>query len=191
MSTDERVVVAPAGAKPAVLQPYRQFVAADSDSIDLIDHVAYSLYKRDKLGFLTAFAQTHGREPTDAELHAFVSGSMLQTRIDSFRNEATELLRSFSEVVLSEAEKEVEERYRLKFDEELRKVRPFWRTLWDNILANIGALAITALVLLVIYGSKIGAATLIGEVFNYDVKDRSAQQSTPSHTAAKGPASSQ
>lgn len=164
---------------------FQRFVEVDSESIDLIDHMAYALYEREKFAFLQSFRELHGRPPTEAELDTFAIGSLLDSRIDALRSKATEILREFSESVLSEAEKEVESRYREKFHEELKKARPFFRTLWDNILANIGALAITALVLVVIYGSKIGVAGLVGEVFNYDIKERATR---PAAAEGLGPA---
>lgn len=162
-------------APPAGLLPYLQFVGMDVDSIDLIDHVAYSLYKRDKLAFCTAVFEAKKSAPTSEEMGAFNIASVLPDRITGYRNEATELLREFSEQVLSEAELEVEDRYRQQFYAELKKARPFWRSIWDNILANLGALAITALVVLVIYGSRIGFTNLIGDIFNYDIKERTSQ----------------
>jgi hypothetical protein len=90
--------------------PYRQFIGTDVDSIDLINHVAYSLYKRDKLAFVTVIDEAYKRIPTKDEMGAFCMGSLLPDRIAAYRNEATELSRAFSEEVLSEAEIEVDDR---------------------------------------------------------------------------------
>lgn len=166
-------VPTPAGAAPSLRKvPYRHFVKPDADSIDLIDHVAYGLYKRDKLAFIESFEKANNCKPQEADFDAFFISSTLPNRVESYRGTATELLRDFSEEVLTEAETEVEERYKTKFNQELRKVRPFWRTLADNVLANIGTIVLVAFVLVAIYGSRIGAVNLVGEVFNYDIKER-------------------
>lgn len=154
------------------LEPYRKFVDDDSDAIDLIDSVAYVLYKQRKLDFVKAFTGANSRAPTAQEMESFVLAQTLPASVESFKATATETLRSFSEGVLSEAEAEVEERYKRQLVEELTKARPFLRTLAENILANLGAVAVLAIILLLIYGSRIGVAGLVGDVFGYDIKER-------------------
>lgn len=177
----ERAIASTLAAADSV-EPYQRFADIASDDIDLIDNVAYALYKRRKLEFVRAFVAAKGKSPNPAEVNNFILAATLPTSVDSLRAEATETLRTFSEQVLREAEAETEDRYRRQLMSELKKARPFLKTLMENILANIGALAVTALILLVIYGSRIGAVNLFGEVFGYEIKDKTsgAQPVAPS-----------
>lgn len=162
------------GKLPVTAEPFRLFVDVDAGEIDLIDSVAYALYKQRKLEFVRSFNSTHGRAPTTQEVENFILGATLPASIEAFRTAATEALREFSEEVLTAAEAEVEQRYHSQLVAELKKARPFVKTLGENILANLGALAVIALILLVIYGSRIDGISLLGDVFGYDIKERPA-----------------
>jgi hypothetical protein len=143
-------------------QPFRHFVDVDADAIDLIDSVAYAMYKQRKLQFLQTFEDANGRPASSQEIQNFILAAALPASVEAFRTAATEALREFSEEVLTVAETEVEERYKAELIAKLSAARPFWTTLGENILANLGALAAIALVLVVIYGARLDAATLIG-----------------------------
>lgn len=174
---------APASAAPtkgSTSSIYETFVGPADDELDLIALVSYSLYKRDKLAFIEHYRDAHGRDPSQAELSAFIVSGTLPTRIKAYNDEATAVLQIFSEAVLTSASDEVEERCQKKFDEELRKVRPFWRTLGENVLANVGALVLGAILLVVVYASRLDPAKVVGEALGYDIRSH---EPTPSqHT---------
>lgn len=157
---------------PVVAEPFRCFVGIDSDEIDLIDSVAYALYKERKLEFVESFRQTQARPPTSQEIENFILSATLPASVESFRTAATEALRQFSEEVLTATESEMADRYHAEMVAELKKARPFLKTLVENILANVGAVALLALLLLLLYGSRLNPIVVLGDVFGYDVKEK-------------------
>lgn len=70
---------------------------------DLVGHVAYALYKRDKLKFCEEFAVKHGKPPGDAELEIFIHSANLTTRLQGYRTEAERLLETMAEYQLEDA----------------------------------------------------------------------------------------
>ncbi|GAB3047176.1 hypothetical protein [Stenotrophomonas tumulicola] len=59
-----------------------------NDEGDMAGHVAYALYKRDKLKFIEAFRLEKGRHPSSVELEAFVVTANLALRVSAYRSEA-------------------------------------------------------------------------------------------------------
>lgn len=152
-------------------EPYRSFVA-EGASPGVIEHVSYSLFQRDKLAFCTSHSEQHGKPPSAEELAAFVRASLLPDRITAYQAEAETILQVFAENALTTASQEAEERHRQHFYSELKKVRPFWRNMVENMFANMAALALTALVVIAIYGTRISFVSLLGDIFGYDIKER-------------------
>ena len=152
--------------------PYRRFVEEQEDSIDLIGHVAYSLFKRDKLALIDWYHATVGRAPTDDELNAFIAGSLLDDRLASYNSTAQEILRIFSEQALERAKLDVHARYEKKLVQELKAARPFFKNLFDNILATIGALIVMTVIVFVFYASRVSAVSAIAAYLGYEVKER-------------------
>ena len=90
----------PAGFESISHSTYSTLVRGDAD---LIGHVAYALYKRDKLKFCAAFATKYGRRPSTDEVGVFIASSNLDTRIDGYRCQAEILLETMTEYQLEDA----------------------------------------------------------------------------------------
>ena len=90
----------PAGFESISHSTYSTLVRGDAD---LIGHVAYALYKRDKLKFCDAFASKYGRRPSTDEVGVFIASSNLDTRIDGYRSQAETLLERMTEYQLEDA----------------------------------------------------------------------------------------
>lgn len=163
-------------ASASVAQPFRAFVDEDPEHNDLIGYVAYALYKKDELDFVVDRESVTDSGQRAVELGAFRVASLLPSRVQSYRDQAAVLLQEFADRALDGAEGEVEARYRQKYVDDLAKARPFIKTLGDNILANLATLGIVALLVLLIYGSRIGLIPLLGEVFNYEVREKALPQ---------------
>lgn len=166
--------------------PYSKFISDPATSIDVVDHVAYSLYKRDKLAFIVAHKQFGGVLPTDTEMGVFVCASTLDSRISSYKSEASQILQGFCEAVLTNASDEERVKQKKHFYNELKRARPFWRNMLENMFANMAALALTALVVIAIYGTRISAVSLMGDIFGYDIKERPPTVLTVQPTAKSG-----
>ena len=80
--------------KPTLLEPdtpepderngvFRHLVTDDSDIAGL---VAYSIYKQNKLDWLTAFEKSKGRVPNDGELSSYIIGEGTPRRLATYRH---------------------------------------------------------------------------------------------------------
>lgn len=77
---------------------YSQLVKEDAD---LIGHIAYSLYKKQKIEYIQK-QQTNGKELTDEELVPFNDFSSSESSIDSYKIKAEIIVQGFIENVLDE-----------------------------------------------------------------------------------------
>ena len=75
---------------------------------DFVGHVAYSLYKRDKIDFIEEFKKKHQKEPSDADLTPFHEFTAREANIESYRIKAEITLNSFLNNVLEEAKEEAQ-----------------------------------------------------------------------------------
>ncbi len=66
---------------------------------DLPGLVGYALYKLSKRDWLVAFAETHGREPTQEEIDSYILGEHTQRRLATYRRLAEELIARKTAVV--------------------------------------------------------------------------------------------
>jgi hypothetical protein len=139
-------------------------------------HVAYALYKRDKLKFCESFAVKNGRAPTESEIQVFIASANLATRIDAYRTEAEVALQGFAQEVLEVEIESQNAAFNARLVDELKKSRSFARAVGENLVANLLAIAVGALLVLILYGARIGFVPLLGEVFGYEVKDKPADQ---------------
>ena len=96
---------------------HRTFSALVQNDADLVGHVAYALYKRDKLKFSEEFRARNSREPLPAEVEIFIVGCNLDTRLQGYRAEAELLLEAMTEYQLDDAIEQV----RIDANEELAR----------------------------------------------------------------------
>jgi hypothetical protein len=68
---------------------FRQLVTEDGDIAGL---VAYSIYKQNKLDWMTAFRETKGRAPVADELDSYIIGEGTPRRIRTYRHLAEAML---------------------------------------------------------------------------------------------------
>ncbi len=137
---------------------------------DLVGLIAYSLYKRDKLDFIERHKVTTGRSPTSDELQVLYQLVNTPGQIEALRTRSATLLEQVTEVVLEDAVQQMEQDYKAKLTAELKVHKSFWRAVSENIVANIGAAALAALVIVVFYLSRVDAVPVIGNALGYQVK---------------------
>lgn len=84
--------------------PYNHiFTRLVQDDPDFVGMVAYALYKKQKIEWIRQFAsQNGGREPSEQELGPFHDLSNMQSMIDSYRNQAVDLLDEFLDFALAD-----------------------------------------------------------------------------------------
>lgn len=70
---------------------YEKLVISDDDLVGLI---AYGLYKRHKIEFITSIRDNEGRVPTQEECHSFFVSSTTDSQLNKYRDQAETLLYS-------------------------------------------------------------------------------------------------
>lgn len=140
------------------------------DPNDLVGLIAYSLYKRDKLDFIDRHKAATGRSPTSDELQVLYQLVNTPGQIEALRTRSATLLEQVTEAVLEDAVQQMEQDYKAKLTAELKVPKSFWRAVSENIVANIGAAALVALVVVVFYLSRVDAVPVIGNALGYQVK---------------------
>lgn len=138
----------------------------------MIGHVAYALYKRDKLKFCDSIVAQHQRPASAVEVDVFIHAANLPTRVDSYRAEAEQLLERFSEAVLDVTLRQLQQEMNQELVRQLKESKSFSKAVVENLVANVLAIAVTALFVLILYASRIGVVPLIGDIFGFDVKEK-------------------
>lgn len=171
-----------AGSEPAPARHgiYSSLVVEDSD---MIGHVAYALYKRDKLNFCDSLQSTLHRDPTRMELETFIRAAGLPGRIASYRAEAERLLERFSEEVLDVAIRQVEDESQKELVRRLSEAKSWPRAIVENLVANVLAIAVVALLALIVYGTRVGFIPLLADALGYSIQTKTSNP-LPSGPAA-------
>lgn len=131
---------------------------------DLMGLVAYSLYKRDKLAFLSKHHHDVGQKPTDAEMMAFCRTSTLPGPVSAYRSKAAYLMSEMYDELLAEQVGELSEKYKADLVDELKKAHPFWSGVWQHFCAGLTIWAFVGLTILVLYGQQIGFKQLVSNL---------------------------
>ena len=100
-----------------------------NDPNDIVGHVAYSLYKAEKIEFIEAFKKDHdGAEPTDDDLDHFHRSSSVSGSVERYRLSANNMLSVMLENVISNASKEIEQQYYMRqkemIEEAIKPIKP-------------------------------------------------------------------
>ena len=83
-----------------------------NDPKDIVGHVAYSLYKAEKIEFIEAFKRDHdGAEPTEDDLDHFHRSSSVSGSVERYRLSANRMLLAMMDNVISNASKEIDQQY--------------------------------------------------------------------------------
>jgi len=150
---------------------YAKLVRSDTDLIGLI---AYSLYKRNKIAFFNHCFEQTGDGPERDQLHGFHQSCSLPDQLAAFRAEATKALENFGTAIIEGEIEQMDAEYQRKLILELKRAQPFWRAVGQNIVASFAVLAITALVLAVLWSTTIGPKEVVEKIFNVDIRAKPA-----------------
>lgn len=180
-------MIPPASQEAANQIGHRTFAALVRDDADLIGHVAYALYKRDKLKFCDAELARTQLPATQLAIDVFIRGCNLDTRIASYRLEAERLLEQMTEYVLEDAIEKLETQYQERLVRELSSSKPWSRAIVESLVGSVVVALVWALIVVVISTSRVGFDQVLGDVWNKDIKDRPAL-ATPLPLPASTPA---
>lgn len=98
---------------------YRRLV---EDQSDIIGHIAYSLYKADKVQYINQFKEENGREPKEGELKPFHDASCMDGSLNGYKDLAVTILKDFLDNTLTEAMQQAEAECQKDYKENLREV---------------------------------------------------------------------
>jgi hypothetical protein len=110
---------------------------------DFVGMVAYAIYKRQKIEWIEGFKADNLRDPTDDELEGgFARISNMPSQLESYRQQAVDLIDSFVEYTLAEKAFEVERN--IRDDAVIKAVqRSFWSGVGENVVAGVVSSIIT------------------------------------------------
>lgn len=110
---------------------YEQLVKSEDDLVGLI---AYAIYKKHKIEFITRIKEKEGREPTKDECKIFFNASTTESQLVKYRNDAQSIL---SDVVANTTNEELE-RYEQEiladYENRIKKCMPPW---WHNVIWSV------------------------------------------------------
>ena len=76
---------------------------------DIVGHIAYALYKSDKVKYIQSFKDNNSTDPTEEDLCAFHSVSSQEDSIKKYRIVASLILKDFLDETLDESIREIED----------------------------------------------------------------------------------
>lgn len=118
---------------------------------DIVGHIAYSLYKKHKAEFISS----SGGNPTDEELIAFKKSCQTESAIELYRTKAIEILMEFSESMIREHAKEIEDNITQNHISVLKDVvedlKPKETPRWKTYLHAIGQSVVSSIVIAIGY----------------------------------------
>lgn len=75
---------------------------------DIVGHIAYALYKSDKINYIEHFKESQKKDPTEDDLNAFHDVSSQSESVKKYRFVAAHILRDFLDNSLEESLEEIE-----------------------------------------------------------------------------------
>lgn len=114
------------------------------NEFDILGHIAYAIYKQQKIAHIREFKADEDRQPTDSELIPFNKFSSSQASIDGYRIKAERILQSFTDNVLEDTIIEVENDCKKNQSEILKEIitpiappskgKLFWNGVFQSIV---------------------------------------------------------
>lgn len=166
---------AAASTTPTALSspPHRTFSSLVQAENDFIGHVAYALYKRDKLKFCDQESQRIGGGPPDPSVvDAFIRSCSIDTRIAAYRVEAERLLEQMTEFVLEDATTKLQEQFQEELVQKLREGKSWWRVIAESVVGSVFVAFVWAAIVVAIQMAKIGPDQVIGDLMGKEIKDK-------------------
>lgn len=159
---------------------HRTYSALVRENDDLVGHVAYALYKRDKLKFCEEHADGNGGQlASSAELAIFIRSSNLRTRLDGYRSEAELLLRKMTEYQLEDAISQVEAEADAELLRKFRESKSWRRSTGEALLGSVVSALVWGAIVFVVYASKIGPERLVVDFFSSSKASAPASLTSP------------
>lgn len=110
------------------------------DRGDIAGHVAYSLYKSDKISFIEKFKQEHdGKEPTEEEFRPFHDIACMDASLERYKMHSVSILQAFLNDTLSSTTEQIEDdcrkRHKDMLSEAVQEMKP--KGFWHGVLQSV------------------------------------------------------
>lgn len=176
-------VVVPAAPQTPSAPTHDTYGALVNDDTDLVGHVAYALYKRDKLKFCaTEFSRT-GARPSTETIDSFIRSSNIDSRVSAYRAEAELLLKQMTSFVLADAIDENRREYAEQMTQKLGEGKSLLRVCGEAVVGSVAVAGAWALIVALLYGASIGPGRMLHDIFNIDAS-RSGVAAAPTPSAS-------
>lgn len=119
---------------------------------DIVGHIAYALYKSDKINYIEHFKEAQKEEPTDDDLDAFHDVSSQPDSVKKYRFVAAHILRDFLDNSLEESienmEKDCNDRHADILRDVIKPLLPKKKStvFWHGVLQSVAGAFIFALI---------------------------------------------
>ncbi len=120
---------------------------------DIIGHIAYALYKKDKIEYIEKFKEEHnGNDPTEDDLKPFNDMSCTSGSIDKYKFVAGDILHTFLENTLEETKRGIEDSINKNHIDLIRKaIEPIKPSpLWKLYLHGVGQSVLGAIIFMIL-----------------------------------------
>lgn len=116
---------------------YKQLVEGKGD---ITGHVAYSLYKSDKICFIEKFKKEHdGAEPTEEDFRPFHDMACMDASLERYKMHSVSILQTFLNDTLSSTTEQIEEdcrkRHKEMLSEAVKEMKP--KGFWHGVLQSV------------------------------------------------------
>ncbi|PVZ41502.1 hypothetical protein [Pseudomonas sp. CC120222-01a] len=148
---------------------YSVLVESDQDTLGII---AYSLYKRQKIEFIQSFKVKHDREPKDIDLAPFHDVSNSPTQLESYRNQASQLVQGFLDASIATQAAELDRFYSEKASIEIRNAKPgFWLGVAQSLVGSVLFVFLLGFLVFFTWSLNQGPKQVIEQVFDVVITD--------------------
>jgi len=148
---------------------YSVLVESDQDTLGII---AYSLYKRQKIEFIQSFKDKHDREPKDMDLAPFHDVSNSPMQLESYRNQASQLVQGFLDASIATQAAELDRYYSEKASNEIRNAKPgFWPGVAQSLVGSVLFVFLLGFLVFFTWSLNQGPKQVIEQVFDVVITD--------------------
>lgn len=84
------------------------------------------------------------------------------------------MLEGFSEAALDISLREAQDEMDRRLVQQLKQAKSWSRVVGENLVANLLAIAVTTLLVVIVYASRVGVAKLLADTFGYEIREKPA-----------------
>lgn len=152
---------------------YTKLVEGDDD---IAGHIAYSLYKRQKMEYIQKWEREKGGQITLDALEDFHINSGTKATIESYQDKAYNILESYTRCMLEEKTNDIERDIKKRYDQKFDKILPIKKFWWGVLQSAVGAFIFAILTYIIVLISAYCGTDAIGALLNTKENARQKQE---------------